>query len=73
MVSRQLERPATQSLIDQSDAYRSSLVEVRQLLDKGQSIREKYGDARGWRMSLRYDETRKSDVLEYSEMSGQMH
>jgi hypothetical protein len=31
-------------------------VEERELLDKGQSIREKYGDYRGWKISLRYNE-----------------
>jgi hypothetical protein len=43
------------------------------LLDKGQTLNEKYGDARGWRMSLRYDDDKKGEQLEYTESSGPLH
>jgi hypothetical protein len=36
-------------------------VEERELLDRGQNIREKYGEERGWKFTLRTDE--KNDSL----------
>ena len=40
----------------------------------GQDIREKFGDERGWKMSLRYDENnKKSSIIEYSEPVGALH
>ena len=39
-------------------------------MDKGSTLREKYGNERGWKMSLRYDEANKGEVLEYCELAG---
>ena len=54
-----------------SDLFRVKQ-EVNILLDKGQLIREKYGDARGWKMGLRYDDE-KDAIMEYSENVGPLH
>ena len=41
-------------------------------MDKAQSVKEKYGGYRGWKMSLRYDEENKDSALEYRESLGAM-
>ncbi|CDW81280.1 UNKNOWN [Stylonychia lemnae] len=61
-----------ESVINQSDDYRVK-AEIKAVLEKAQSIQEKYGEARGWRMSLRYNDEVKDDQLEYSESSGPLH
>eukprot|EP00347_Sterkiella_histriomuscorum_P005691 403355632 len=62
----------SKSILDYSEQFRVK-TEIKSLLDKGQTLTEKYGDARGWRMSLRYDDNNKNDQLEYSESSGPLH
>ena len=41
-------------------------------MDRGLSVREKYGGERGWKMLLRFDERRKGDVLEWRQDAGGM-
>jgi len=53
------------------DQHRAK-VEERELLDLGQDMREKFGDERGWKMSLKYDEKLDSFV-EYRERVGAIH
>ena len=72
VASKHLNRSKCQSVITSSDQFRIKQ-EVNILLDKGQLIGEKYGDARGWKMGLRYDEDKDNGVLEYSENVGPLH
>lgn len=39
-------------------------------MDRGLSVKEKYGGDRGWKLLLRFDENRKGDVLEIREHTG---
>ncbi len=41
-------------------------------MEKGLSLKEKYGGERGWRLLLRFDETQKEQCLEYRENVGGM-
>jgi|LauGreDrversion4_2_1035121.scaffolds.fasta_scaffold59368_1 hypothetical protein len=52
-----------------SEQYRVK-TEISHLLDKGLSLREKYGGEYGWRVTLRHDEKRKGEVLSYKEHVG---
>jgi len=38
-------------------------MEERELVDLGSNIREKFGDLRGWKMSLRYNENAKDAII----------
>ncbi len=67
-----MNRPKSKSLLRNQEDYRKK-VEERELLDLGQDIREKFGDERGWKMSLRYNENVKGAILEYSEGVGALH
>lgn len=66
-----LNRSQSKSILKNAEDYRMK-VEERQLLDRGQDIREKFGDLRGWKMGLRYYESRDS-LIEYSEQVGAFH
>ncbi len=48
-------------------------MEERELVDLGSNIREKFGDLRGWKMSLRYNENAKDAIIQYSEGVGAEH
>jgi predicted transcriptional regulator len=48
--------------MSRSEQYRVK-TEISHLLDKGLSLREKYGGEYGWRITLRHDEKRKGEVL----------
>lgn len=48
-------------------------VEERELLDKGQTMRDRYGLERGWKMSLRKNIKNKDCLIEYNEKSGPLH
>jgi uncharacterized protein YwqG len=40
------------------------------VLDRGQSIQEKYGNSWGWKLQLRHDENRIGDIVEFKENVG---
>jgi hypothetical protein len=44
--------------------------EVSDLLDRGKSLKEKYGGDYGWKLGLRYNEDRPGEVLEFRESVG---
>lgn len=44
--------------------------ELNELLDKGLSVREKYGGERAWKLLLRHDENKKGDIITLRENVG---
>ena len=44
--------------------------EFSELLDRGLTLKEKYGGDQGWKLGLRYDENQPGEVLEFRETVG---
>jgi hypothetical protein len=62
-----IEKP--DSVMTRSEEFRTKR-ELNELLDRGKTLKEKYGGEYGWRLGLRFDEDRIGDVLEYREDVG---
>lgn len=45
-------------------------MELHDLMDRGLTLKEKYGPERGWKLSLRFDENRKDEPLILRESIG---
>jgi hypothetical protein len=48
--------------MDRGEEYRTKL-EVSEMMDRGLTLKEKYGGDKGWRLQLRYDENKPGDIL----------
>lgn len=62
-----LGKDASNSLLESSENFRKE-VEKRELLDRADDIRQRYGEERGWRMGLRKADD--DPLIEYVEASG---
>ena len=52
--------------MDRGEEYRTKL-EVSEMMDRGLTLKEKYGGDKGWRLQLRYDENKPGDILQFQE------
>jgi len=69
--SKKLERLVKQSVLNSCEDFRKKR-EENQLLDQLSDLREKFGDERGWKISLRLDQSKKG-LIEYEEACGTKH
>jgi hypothetical protein len=60
--SWQRARSQLDSVMDRGEEYRTKL-EVSEMMDRGLTLKEKYGGDKGWRLQLRYDENKPGDIL----------
>ena len=57
------------TVMERGEEYRQAK-ELSDLMDRGLTLKEKYGWEKGWRLQLRYEEEKPADVLEFREQVG---
>lgn len=48
--------------MDRGEEFRTKY-EVNEVMDRGLTLKEKYGGDKGWRLQLRFDEEKPGEVL----------